>query len=202
MEKIYTAKEINEYMGYVDKAQQNNNKQQLMARARNAGLILEDLPTKRGCANKYKIVEDNFKIDGEEWVPCYCYSEWEVSNLGRVRRISTKNLLGAQDSVSSYVMINGKEEIGGKKRYSVHRLVYFSFHKDEIPLEEVLVIDHINGCRSDNRLKNLRAASTRENVKAREENNKAIQVVLGELIIKHGYEKVLKYLENYRDETE
>lgn len=198
MEKVYTAKEINEYMGYEGKSQQNNNKQQLMARAKNAGLILEDLPTKRGCANKYKIIEDNFKIEGEEWVPCYCYNEWEVSNLGRVRRISTKNLLGAQDPVSSYVMITGKEEVGGKRRYSVHRLIYFSFHPDQVSLEGDLVIDHINGQRNDNRLENLRALSSRENITAREENNKRIQEILGRLIIEEGYEKVLKYLESYK----
>lgn len=169
-----------------------------MTRAKNAGLILEDLPTKRGCANKYKIVEDNFKIEGEEWVPCYCYNEWEVSNLGRVRRISTKNLLGAQDPVSSYIMITGKEGVGGKHRYSVHRLVYFSFHLDQVSLENDLVIDHINGQRNDNRLENLRALSSRENIVAREDNNKRIQEVLGRLIIEEGYEKVLEYLENYK----
>jgi hypothetical protein len=44
----------------------------------------------------------------------------------------------------------------------------------------------------------LRALSSRENVAAREENNKRIQEVLGKLIIEEGYEKVLKYLESYK----
>lgn len=193
MEKVYTAKEINEYMGY-QKSQQNDNKQQFMTRCKNAGLILEDIPTPRGSKNLYKILIDDFKRDGEIWVPCYCYNEWEVSNHGRVRRISTKKLLGQTDKIHNYINITGKPEIGGKKRYSVHRLIYFSFHLDEVDLEDVLFIDHINGVRSDNRLENLRAVSARRNIKAREENNKKLQALLGELIIKHGYDEVYEYL--------
>ena len=198
MEKVYTAKEINKYMGY-NKSQQNDNKQQFMTRCKNAGLTVEDIPTPRGVPNKYKIIEDNFYIEGENWVPCYCYNEWEVSDLGRIRRISTKKLLGGDNKTNGYICITGKPEIGGKKRYSVHRLVYFSFHLDETKYEEELNIDHINGCRSDNRLSNLRAVSSRENVQHREQNNKTIQAILGELIIKYGYEKILEYLKNYED---
>jgi hypothetical protein len=201
MERIYSAREINEYMGY-NKSQQNDNKKQFMTRCKNAGLILEDIPTKQGLPNKYKIIEDNFKIEGEEWRPCYCYNEWEVSNKGRVRRISTKKLLGGTSSdVHGYINITGKPEVGGKKRYSVHRLIYFSFHPEEIEKENILVIDHINGCRGDNRIENLRAISSRKNVEFREENNKQIQELLGKLIIQYGYEKVYDYLLTFESET-
>jgi hypothetical protein len=195
MEKVYTAKEINQYMGY-NKTQQNDAKQQFMTRCKNAGLILEDIPTKQGLPNLYKIVSDDFKREGEIWKTCYCYKEWEVSNQGRVRRISTKKLLGEGNS-SSYITISGKVEIGGKKRYQAHRLIYFTFHPEHIELENDLQIDHINGCRTDNRLENLRAVSPRQNIQARECNNKQIQAVLGELIIKYGYEKIYNYLADF-----
>lgn len=199
MEKIYSAKEINEYMGY-NKSQQNDSKQQFMTRCKNAGLIVEDIPTKRGCKNLYKIIEDNFKKDGEEWVQCYCNPDWEVSNLGRIRRVSTKKLLGGLSKGESYITITGNPN-GKQQRFMLHRLVYFSFNPEQIKLAESLFIDHINGCRTDNQLINLRAVSPRRNVEAREENNKGLQALLGELIIKHGYDKVYEYLNNFVSES-
>lgn len=190
--KTYTAKEINQYMGY-NKTQQNDNKQQFMTRCKNAGLILQDIPTPRGCPNQYIILKDDFFIQDEIWKVCYCYPEWEVSSLGRVRRIATKKLLG-QAGEDGYVSITGKGENNKTKRFMAHRLIYFTFYPELIEQQDHLVIDHIDGCRSNNAITNLRAISSRRNTNLREENNKPIQELVGQLIIKYGYEETYKKL--------
>lgn len=48
-----------------------------------------------------------------------------------------------------------------KRNYFVHRLIWVLVH-GEIP--EGLQIDHINGCKSDNRITNLRLATQAENM--------------------------------------
>lgn len=106
-QKTYTSKELNEMIGYIDKSGRNSSKQAILTRCKNAGLIVEALDTIRGCPNKYIIKENNFLLPGEEWRNCYCKNEWEVSNLGRVRRKTTKKCLGNIDPRTNYVRING-----------------------------------------------------------------------------------------------
>lgn len=61
--------------------------------------------------------------------------------------------------VASYTLPNGYLRVGLiGHRYYTHRVIYQMFNG-----EVSSVIDHINGNRSDNRIENLRAASTRSN---------------------------------------
>lgn len=187
-EKIYSSKELNEILGY-EGGIQNNSKEQLMTRCRNAGLIVEALDTPRGKPNQYKIIENNFLIEGEKWIDCVCYDFWEVSNLGRIRRKNTKKLLG-QAGADGYISITGKSEKGhGEKtaRYMAHRIVFLSFFPEYIDRKD-LVIDHINGKKNDNRIENLRPTSNLGNVRFREENQTKIQSLVFQLVNKYGYE--------------
>lgn len=194
-QKTYTSKELNEMIGYIDKSGSNSSKQAVLTRCKNAGLVVEALETKRGCPNKYIIKENNFLLPGEEWKECYSRNDWEVSNLGRVRRKSTKKCLGNVDPTSRYLRINGIDG-DGQQVHMVHRLVYFTFHPELIVNADKIQIDHINGNRQDNRLENLRALTCADNIQQRDENQAALKTITTELVLKYGYEKVEKIL-NY-----
>lgn len=91
---------------------------------------------------------------------------YEVSNLGRVRSIDRYvnnpihgmillkgRILKQHDDKNGYLRV----ALGaGSKRYKVARLVAAAFFGK---IDDGLVVDHINGIRSDNRVENLRIIS-------------------------------------------
>lgn len=169
----------------------------MLTRCCNAGLKIKALDTPRGVANKYIIIEDTFHLEGEEWIDCYCNDEWEVSNLGRIRRKNTKKLMGSVDSTSGYIRISMVDKTTGKQTNKmVHRLIYFSFYPEMLDSAEHLQIDHKNGIRTDNALVNLSALSNVQNIVNRDNNQEKIRLITTELIIKYGYEKVEKKLQD------
>tara|TARA_B110001450_G_scaffold23416_1_gene20866 strand:- start:327 stop:1208 length:882 start_codon:yes stop_codon:yes gene_type:complete len=103
-------------------------------------------------------------IDDEEWKLCPFDSTLRVSSLGRIQRkhkrgegwgfrITPKPTKDQQ----GYVHANTKES----KRVPIHRIVMLTFvGASDDPLKTT--IDHINRIRSDNRLCNLRWASSTE----------------------------------------
>ena len=195
-QKTYSSAELNEIIGYVDKSGSNNSKAQIIARCCNAGLKIEALDTPRGVANKYIIIEDNFHLDGEEWVDCYVNTEWEVSNLGRIRRKNTKKLMGSIDKTTNYLRVSMVDKSTNKQtNQMVHRLVYLSFHPELLENATSVQIDHINGVRTDNRLDNLRPLSAILNIQSRDKNQEKVRLITTELILKYGYEKVEKKLQ-------
>jgi hypothetical protein len=100
------------------------------------------------------------KLIQEVWRECYGYSEYEVSNLGLVRRKKSGRIL------TPHIRNRGKDKKNSlyyavylKNSYAyIHRLVYKSFYGDYKG-----VVDHINGVSLDNRLVNLRELSNYEN---------------------------------------
>lgn len=194
-QKIYSSKELNEIIGYIDKSGQNNSKSQLITRCNNAGLKIKALDTPRGLPNQYIIIEDNFHLDGEEWADCYNNLEWEVSNLGRIRRKSTKKLMGNVDSTSGYLRVTMlNKETGKQTNQMVHRLVFFTFNPQYIEIADKIQIDHINGKRTDNRLDNLQPLTSAKNIEQRDQNQGKIRLLTTQLVMKFGYEKTEEML--------
>lgn len=196
-QKIYSSKELNEIIGYYDVSGSNSSKNAIITRCCNAGLEVQALDTARGVPNQYIIIKDNFHIEGEIWIECYCNEEWEVSNFGRIRRNNTKKLMGVVDPTSGYKRVSMLDKNTGKQTGKmVHRLVYFSFHPELIENEANLQIDHINGIRTDNNLTNLQALGNVKNVQKRDDCQEKIRLITTELVIKYGYEKVEEKLQN------
>lgn len=127
------------------------------------------------------------ELENEIWKTCYHFSNYEVSNLGRVRNKINKNIFkGALKDGYVYVELDGKS-------ISIHRLVMMTFNF--VDNYELLTVDHINGIRKDNRLENLRWCSIEENVLAMMTNRAELNKELTRIINSLGYEKTLRQLQ-------
>ena len=85
---------------------------------------------------------------------------YQVSNLGNVSRVNSNSNLKAGNTHGylQVVLCVNKQ----KKNYKVHQLVAMAFlnHK---PCGMKLVVDHINGKKTDNRVENLQVITNRNN---------------------------------------
>lgn len=75
----------------------------------------------------------------------------EVSDLGRVRRISTGQVLSACTRSNGYIQVTLWDR-GIRRTKYIQKLVWEAFNG---PLEPSQNIAHLNGDRTDNRLSNL-----------------------------------------------
>ena len=137
-------------------------------------------------SRKLEIAED---LPGEIWKTTYCSPKHEVSNLGRLRKKDNKVLIKGS-------LHNGylDSELIKDKSFRIHRIVKQTFDPVENP--ENLVVDHINGIRTDNRLENLRWVTSEENTLLMLKNREEITKETTRLIVKYGYDKVLDILRN------
>ena len=95
----------------------------------------------------------------EIWIPAYNYQEkYEVSNLGKVRKSSTKRELVGHISKGGYRRVSLSKN-SKNINISIHRLVLQSFIGDK----PNLVVNHKNGIKTDNRLENLEWCTISEN---------------------------------------
>lgn len=95
----------------------------------------------------------------EIWKDIKGYEQlYQVSNLGRVKRITTGKIL-KPNVVRNYFRIRLCKE-GCYKNISIHRLVYETF-VGEIP--EGMQVNHINERKNDNRLENLNLMTPKQN---------------------------------------
>ena len=87
------------------------------------------------------------------------YSNYKIYRNGDVENIKTKRILKPTINSCGYKivsLVNNKK----KKNFLIHRLLGLCYIENP---ENKLCVDHINRIRSDNRLKNLRWATYREN---------------------------------------
>lgn len=109
----------------------------------------------------------NRQLEFEFWMPVKDYiGLYEVSNFGRVRSLNYMHtgkvkVLKCIKHKNDYLYVDLMKD-GIKKRHSVHRLVWETFNNCEIP--EGLVIDHLDGCKTNNCLNNLRCVTQKDNV--------------------------------------
>lgn len=85
----------------------------------------------------------------------------EVSDLGRVRRISTGRILAAYRRANGYVQITIWDR-GIRRTKYVQKMVWEAFNG---PLEPLQRVAHMNGDRTDNRLSNLFLESHSDSMK-------------------------------------
>ena len=85
----------------------------------------------------------------------------EVSDLGRVRRISTGQVLSTCLRSNGYIQVTLWDR-GIRRTKYVQKLVWEAFNG---PLEPSQIIAHLNGDRTDNRLSNLFLESHSDSMK-------------------------------------
>ena len=110
----------------------------------------------------------------EIWIKTFCSPFYKVSNLGNVKSIDrerpwrfgkTQKLKGKAKTPrvekAGYTLFDLMLEDGKKKTIRLHQLVYHSF-KDTSPIKG-MVVDHIDGDKSNNSLDNLQFISHSDN---------------------------------------
>jgi hypothetical protein len=102
----------------------------------------------------------------EVWKPCVDCDKYEVSSLGRVRRIKTGRILKAHDNWHGYLVVSLFHN-GECVTSRVHRLVAKAFHGNR---GSEFMVNHKNGNKHDNTPSNLEWCSHSENRKHAIEN--------------------------------
>lgn len=106
-------------------------------------------------------------LPNEEWRSVIGWEElYEASNMGRIRSLNYKSsgktkVLRPSTNPSGYDIVVLQNN-GYKTTKTVHRIVYEAFN-GHIP--EGLEVNHINECKTDNRIENLNLMTREENLR-------------------------------------
>lgn len=102
-------------------------------------------------------------------VPGY-EGQYQVSNLGNVRSIKVLSKINHSEGYHHINLMKEKQ----RKTMKVHQLVAMAF-LGHVPNGNTLVVDHINGDKKDNRLKNLQILTNFDNTRKKYKTNKSSQ---------------------------
>jgi hypothetical protein len=121
-------------------------------------------------------------------------TNYSVSNLGQVRNDTKNTILTPRQHTVGYLAVC----LGRRQQSLIHRLVANAFLEN--PLEEGLVVDHINRIKTDNRACNLRWATKSQNAQNSNYNHISYLVSITRQDVKFRKSfKSLKEAEEYRD---
>ena len=115
-------------------------------------------------------VKQRVLIDGKKYYKHPVFSNYAASKNGDIISLKNERILKMVDNGNGYLYFSlCDKRIEKPKNYYQHRFVYEVF-KGVIP--RCLEIDHVNNCKTDNRIKNLQLLNHKQNVG--KSNNKAI----------------------------
>ena len=97
----------------------------------------------------------------ELWITIDEFPNYEVSSEGRVRNKNTRLLLKPSLNSNGYPIVVLSDGHNNRKTRTVHRLVATAFY--DCPNKNILVVDHIDGNKSNNHVSNLEFCTSGEN---------------------------------------
>ena len=127
----------------------------------------------------------------EQWKEWPTNPKYQVSSYGRIKGINGKIMNLRQHPKTKYLTVNLRPKKGVQKTYSVHRLVAETFLDN---FDEQLVVDHINGIKTDNKIENLRQIKHKLNIQIGVNNFNEIYNCVRQVIDKIGYDKTKQIL--------
>lgn len=187
--KTYTFRQLKEAFDWTSEVN-GINKQIAYAKKRN--VIIEKAYKQKVTYFKLLSFPPEALIEPKlKWVQHPKYQIFECCKDGFVRNTRTHHVYKCKNS-QGYITIRPSH---GGQSYMAHRLIMETFNPVENSKD--YVVDHLNGIRDDNALKNLRWCYQKENTQARDQNNYQIKELLGQLIQKIGYQKTVQILKSY-----
>jgi len=96
------------------------------------------------------------------FLPIKGFSNYEVSNKGEVRNITTGNVLKPRKHTGGYLNVYIKNDKGNYQNQYIHRLVALEFVASDVNCPEV---DHIDQDKTNNHYTNLRWVNRSQNSK-------------------------------------
>lgn len=96
----------------------------------------------------------------ESWKKIEGFSNYSISNYGRIRNDKLNRFLEGRPTIQYYIHVCLTDDDGNKKEKYIHRLVASAFCENPNNHNEV---DHIDGRKNNNDYTNLRFVSRNEN---------------------------------------
>ena len=116
-------------------------------------------------------IKQRVKIEGKKYFKHPVFSNYAANKNGEVINVKTGRIIRMSKSGNGYLKFNlsNKKKLEKTISYSNHRFVFEVFKG---PIPKCLETDHINGIKTDNRIKNLQLLTHKQNIP--KSNNKAI----------------------------
>ena len=114
----------------------------------------------------YRMIDTRIKqriiINGKKYYKHPVFSNYAANKNGKVINVKTGRIIRMSNSGNGYLKFNiYNEKLEKPYTYSHHRFVYEVFRG---PIPKCLETDHINGVKTDNRIKNLQLLTPKQNL--------------------------------------